>query len=342
MRFHSWWSRPSGRQIPPCPYFDSCGGCPWQQVVYETQTSAKEKNVRDALWRIGRFQGFELLPILPSPEEYAYRRRVRLQIDHRKRVGFHRALTHEVVEIDSCLIADRRLDRVLQSVRKWIQELTMQLHQVELVAGDGDREIVLAVQTREPLPPVDNSPFSNLIDREPGIGGIVLSGPSWRRSWGEVKLQILLEGDMTLQVDADIFLQVNREGNRRIIEEVLDWGEFRPGDRVLELYCGAGNLTLPVAKRTSEVVAVEGDSRAITNGRISAELNTVKNIRWLYGDVRTILNATIENHPRFSRVLLNPPVQGPKDLCLTWLPSRLKRSSISLATLPPWRGIWQF
>ncbi|MGH7774210.1 MAG: class I SAM-dependent RNA methyltransferase, partial [Candidatus Binatia bacterium] len=75
------------RQSPPCPYFGKCGGCPWQHIQYQAQLAAKEKSVGDALRRIGKLDGFELLPILPSPQEYHYRRRIRLQADDQKRLG---------------------------------------------------------------------------------------------------------------------------------------------------------------------------------------------------------------------------------------------------------------
>src|SRR5215470_6918629 len=64
------------RQEPPCPYVGSCGGCPWQMVRYEAQLEAKQKSVADALRRIGKIENYELLPIVPSPDEYRYRRRI--------------------------------------------------------------------------------------------------------------------------------------------------------------------------------------------------------------------------------------------------------------------------
>ncbi len=78
----------SVRQAPPCPYFGICGGCPWQHIEYKAQLAAKEKSITDALQRIGKLEQFEMLPILPSPEEYRYRRRIRLHTDGQKRLGF--------------------------------------------------------------------------------------------------------------------------------------------------------------------------------------------------------------------------------------------------------------
>ncbi len=88
------------RQNPPCPYVGECGGCSWQHLHYDAQLKAKQQSVEDALRRIGKLDGFELRPIIPSTLEYRYRRRIRLQSDD-KRLGFYRAASHQLIEIDS-------------------------------------------------------------------------------------------------------------------------------------------------------------------------------------------------------------------------------------------------
>src|SRR5512134_3991471 len=93
------------RQTPPCASVSECGGCPWQHIRYEAQLKAKQQNVESALRRIGRLDGFELRPIIPSPQEYRYRRRIRLQCDRTGKLGYFRPASHEVIEIDDCLIA---------------------------------------------------------------------------------------------------------------------------------------------------------------------------------------------------------------------------------------------
>src|SRR5438128_6466974 len=103
----------SARQIPPCPYVGQCGGCPWQQIRYDAQLKAKQQSVQDALRRIGKLEGFELRSIIPSPQEYHYRRRIRLQCNQQKKLGFFRAFSHDLVAIDSCLIADKRLNDIV-------------------------------------------------------------------------------------------------------------------------------------------------------------------------------------------------------------------------------------
>src|SRR4029077_11404783 len=129
------------RQTPPCPYVNDCGGCPWQQVQYKAQLKAKEKSVADALRRIGKLNGFELRPIIASPSEYHYRRRIRLQCDKAKRIGFFRAFSHDLVNVDGCLIADGTLNNALHPLQSWINELDTRVEHVEIVTGDDPNEV---------------------------------------------------------------------------------------------------------------------------------------------------------------------------------------------------------
>src|SRR5918996_761361 len=110
------------RQPPPCPYVGECGGCPWQHVRYEAQLTAKQQNVASALRRIGKLEGFDLRPIIPSAHEYHYRRRIRLQLDERQRLGFYRPSSHRLVEIDACRIAVEAVNECLAALRSWIRQ----------------------------------------------------------------------------------------------------------------------------------------------------------------------------------------------------------------------------
>lgn len=117
-----------------------------------------------------------------------------------------------------------------------------------------------------------------------------------------------------MKVDAEVFTQVNREGNRQLVRELLHWGEFHDQDRVLELYCGAGNFTLPLSRRAREVVAVEDNLRSVENGKFNSRLNQVENIRWTRSHVTRAFKQLHEKGEEFSKIVLNPPRSGAKGL----------------------------
>src|SRR5262245_7651630 len=110
-------------QSPPCPSVGACGGCTWQHVRYDVQLRAKRQSVEDALRRIGQLDLFDLRPIIPSPLEFHYRRRIRLQVSSSGNIGYHAAASHQIVEIDSCSIADERLNDVMETLRRWLRHV---------------------------------------------------------------------------------------------------------------------------------------------------------------------------------------------------------------------------
>lgn len=302
------------RQSPPCPYFSSCGGCPWQHVRYEAQLAAKQKNVEDALRRIGKLSGFELRAILGSPLEYRYRRRLRFQVDRRGRLGFYRAASHDLVEIDSCLIGADGTNRHLGPLREWIQVLDSAIEQLEIVVGDEPGQLAVVASAAGDFAQNDDLVCSRFLDRHPAIRGLVVRGRGWRRAWGDARISAESEQGIMLAAEADVFSQVNRDANRRVLHELLELGAFESGDRVLELYCGAGNFTLSMAKRAHEVVAVEGYRPSVAAGKLNAQRNGVVNVRWISSLVPAALERLLKRRSRFSKIVLNPPRGGAKGL----------------------------
>jgi 23S rRNA (uracil1939-C5)-methyltransferase len=302
------------RRSPPCPYFAECGGCPWQHIRYESQLISKERNVVDALKRIGKLDGYELIPILPSPEEYRYRRRVRLHVHEGEKLGFHRALSHDLIEIDSCPIAEPHVEHNIINAREWLGRLKTAIREIEIVGSDEEEKVILAGKADGALAPDDDGVCSRFLDSHNEVMGLILFGRGWRRSWGQATISTHLENGLKLEIDGEVFTQVNRQGNDRLVGELLQWGEFYDRDRVLELYCGAGNFTFSVAQRSKEVIAIDNVPRAIENGKANSRLNRLKNIRWLRSHVPHAVKSMQTNSEKFSKIILNPPRSGAKGL----------------------------
>jgi 23S rRNA (uracil1939-C5)-methyltransferase len=302
------------RQTPPCSYMGECGGCPWQQVQYEAQLTAKEQSVADSLRRIGKLDGFELRPIISSPREYHYRRRIRLQCDGVKRIGFFRAFSHDLVEIDHCLIADGALNKVLHPLRRWINELNTPVEHVEIVGGDDPDEIVAVGKATGAFMPRDGSACERLLSEAGGISGLILHGANWRKEWGQTVVSIRSDDGICLKVEGDLFIQVNAEGNQKLLKELLAAGDFEKNDQLLELYSGAGNFTLSLAKGAQNIVAVEGYRPSIDSGKRSAQFNGIANIRWICAPVPAAVERLAKQRERFSKIILDPPRAGAKGI----------------------------
>ena len=291
----------AARRTPLCPYAGTCGGCAWQHLNYEAQLEAKQQNVDDALWRIGKLSGYDLRPIIPSAQEYHYRRRIRLQVGPANELGFYGASSHHLVEIESCVIADERLNGVIAKLRVWARGMNTAIGHIEIVIGDEPNQTVAVASLNDRFIPTDETACANLVGAQVGIHGLIVAGRDWRKLWGEPRITVKLRSDLTCSVEADVFTQISPAGNRGMVDELLTAGDFQRNDRVLELFCGAGNFTLPLAQQTHAVVAVEGDRRSINNGKLNAQRNSVANIRWICVPVPKAVAELARRREKFSR-----------------------------------------
>jgi 23S rRNA (uracil1939-C5)-methyltransferase len=302
------------RREPPCPYVRACGGCPWQQVDYQAQLAAKKHNVEDALRRIGNIGDCEILPIIPAPQEFHYRRRIRLRCNRDRQLGFFRSRSHQLVEIDHCEIAAPRVNTAVGRVRRWLETSNGVFSALEIVAGDGEHEIVLIATAGGSPRPRNSAQLAELLNGSGSLSGVILVIGEHRQIWGNPSISINTEGDLRLVVEADVFTQVNPDGNRAILQQLLRAGEFTRPDRVLELYSGAGNFTLSIARRAGEVLAMEGHALAVQSGKLNAQRYGIENIHWRAEAVPAGLAKLAHHRERFNKIVLDPPRSGAKGL----------------------------
>jgi len=302
------------RRTAPCPYVGRCGGCSWQHLNYQTQLKSKQQSVDDALRRIGKLSDYDLRPIIPCPDEFHYRRRIRFQVGPGKELGFYATASHELVKVDTCLIAGEQLNGVIETVCHWARGTNTDIEHLEIVTGDEPNQTVVVVKAIGEFIPRDEPGCANLIGMESSIHGVIVAGRDWRKTWGEPKITVSLGGEINLSVDADVFTQVNPAGNRRILDELLRAGDFQKGDRVLELFSGAGNLTLPIARQSQHVVAVEGHRPSISNGKLNAQKNAIENIQWICAPVPKAVSELKRRREHFTKIVLDPPRAGAKGI----------------------------
>jgi 23S rRNA (uracil1939-C5)-methyltransferase len=322
------------RRTPPCRHLPECGGCTWQHVSYPAQLEAKEALLRDALVRIGGFEAgaLDIRPIVPSAE-WAYRHRVTLRVDGEQRLGFYRHRSHRLVEIEECLIADAAVNRALPLAREWLRGVSTAVRRLEIASTGGER-VVFVANAEGPFRQ-DGEYHEKFLRGAPSVAGIVLFGKGWRRSFGKPRIDLAVAPDLAIATEGG-FTQVNAEGNRRLIEIVLELADARADDRVLDLYCGAGNLTLPLARRVGSIVGVESDPRSAGDARQNADRAGLTNCRFLVQAAGTATKALAAEGERFSLVILDPPRSGSADVVDGFVelePSRIVYVSCNPATL---------
>jgi len=303
------------RRQPPCSYVGRCGGCPWQQVAYTEQLRAKEALVREHMRRIGGIPDPPVLPIIPSPQEWHYRQRIRLHAKDNAQLGFSQARSHEVVEIASCLIAAESSADDLRIARAWLASLHTPVRQVELLTGEPARGLVLVGDTDEGFQAKDATRCPHFLKAHPSVAGLTLCGRGWRKAWGDTTISFALGVDgLTLTVSLGVSPQVNLAGNRALIAALLRLSDIQKEQRVIELYCGAGNLSLPLASRARDLIGIEQNHTAVADAQANATRAGLANAHFICAPARTGVRHLLRARTRGDVVVLDPPRTGAADV----------------------------
>jgi 23S rRNA (uracil1939-C5)-methyltransferase len=303
------------RREPPCPYFGDCGGCQWQQLSYPDQCEWKSRIFADQLLRPKLCAVDRLLPIVPATDEWRYRSRVQLKCHlagDRLLIGFYRQGSHFVVDIDDCLLLAEPIRRTLGLLRHELQTAPCRdsIPQLDLACGD-DGAVRLLVQL---LPRALDRlrPWFQVFARRHDLSVCLQAG---RKATIEV-----LHGISELAVDIDQpplrlhygpggFAQVNTAQNRVMVGAVLTRLELTGDERVLDLFCGMGNFSLPLARRGAAVVGVEGYAPSIFSARANAQrLGLAGKVAFHAADAAAFLAQQAAG--AFDIVVLDPPRSG--------------------------------
>lgn len=301
------------RRQPPCPYLPRCGGCPWQHLDYSTQLRAKQQNLSDHLQRIAHLPNVAVAPIIASPSEFAYRSRLTLRTEGGQ-VGFYATASHDLVPIDHCLLAGEEINAAIAASRDLISRLSSPVRRLQIASGSDEVGLVLVGEVEGRFHQADESTLTAWLQAHTTVRGIVLHGKRWRRTWGDDLLTVRPLPDEPLRVHAGAFTQVNPAGNHRMVDTVLTLGEFAATDRVIDLYAGAGNFSLPLARRVTHVTAVEQDQLAATDAMYNAQRAGLTNLRVINAASHHAVHDLLRRRQRFNVAVLDPPRSGAAEL----------------------------
>jgi len=307
--------------LPGCRYFPTCGGCQWQHVAPPAQRDAKAAIVAEQLARTAGVRDAEVLPTLAA-RDWQYRARITLVVEGR-RAGYHRARSHRLLEVEDCPIADPVLSAHLDAARDWVGALRVPLRRVSLAVAPGG---VVLTAIASALPGThDLEVTTELLARMPTVRGAVLADARAERRLvaGDPRVRVALEPGLDLEVPADVFTQVNPDANRLLVASVIALGGFAPGERVLDLYAGAGNFTLPIARRGACVVGIERNPVAAAAGPRNALRLGLGGVAFETGAVHDALARRAPGS--VDAVVLDPPRAGAADAIAALVALRSRR-----------------
>lgn len=295
------------RRVPPCPFLPRCGGCDWQQLKYAAQLRAKAELIATGLRRANIEIGAENL-IEAAPEEFGYRSRIRLKVGRDGKLGFYRLGSNELVEIDRCIVAKDGL----RLPHNFAVALWRKLHEIEVVAS-GPREVIAAT-TRKPPSPSELERARELMEADATVQGIIFRCGRERHVFGDPSITINVEHGLDLTVDADLFSQVNHAQNNRLVATVMEMASVDRGMRMLDIFCGAGNLSLPAARRGAIVNGIDADDLAIAAATRNAHRLGFPDARFIAGKAIEALDFLLRAKYRPAVVILDPPRTGAIEL----------------------------
>lgn len=328
------------RRNPPCPYFGDCGGCQWQHLSYEEQSRWKAEIFADHLLRKRVAAADVIQPLVTAPDEWSYRNRVQfkcLMTHEGLALGFYRHATHSIVDVDNCMLLPGRIQDLYRTLYDHLPTCPQpsSVKQVDIaVSDDDDLRMVLHVlrESREEM-----HRWLKAFAEAHGVRACIQSGKKETLEVvsGEPELSITIdEPEMKLAYGPGGFVQVNSAQNRMLVQEMISLLELTGEETVLDLFCGMGNFSLPLARRARKVYAVEGNGQSIEYARRNASANRIANVDFHVGDASRFIS-------RFSSgeldlVVLDPPRTGASEAIqklLQVMPMRILYISCDPATL---------
>ncbi|GAB6192221.1 23S rRNA (uracil(1939)-C(5))-methyltransferase RlmD [Desulfocastanea catecholica] len=322
------------RISPPCRYYGQCGGCDLQHCNYATQLVIKKDIVADLLRRQSEEavrSAIDLLASpLPSPAPFAYRQRIRLQVGDRGLVGFHRFRSHEIIPIECCLLAGASINKIITVLQKHDdgRRLCELSTEVELQENPLTGKTVCIFHFRRKVRPADVQSAKRLctdddeVERVFFIGtDFPITGPYWDnrtkdRDYTDNTFTVQYPPGTATQQPVELswevggFCQVNLAQNRHLINTVVDLCQLTKSDTVLDLYCGMGNFSIPLARGAKEVFGIEGQASAIRSAEKNAAHAGLTNCRFLKSSADRACLELAEQGRWFDCVVIDPPRQG--------------------------------
>jgi 23S rRNA (uracil1939-C5)-methyltransferase len=348
------------RRSPPCPVFGLCGGCAVQHLPEPVQIRYKEEAVREVFQRIGKQTTLPLLPTLFSEEPFYYRSRVRLKVASkqsdparlhpalpvegvrplqgatpgpvREQIGFYQHRSHKIVPIQACPLLMPEMNRLLAQVQDkipldGIDEIEMQC------SPSGEHLLILSAPGS-----VDRKQLALLLQDTPLLKGIVIYTHQKRICMGDDTL-LYPTGKWTFRVSDQSFFQSHFAVNEMMIKELMTWisEPKHRTDRLLELYSGVGNFTLPLADTAGTLTAIEENRFAISDAQWNISQSGHLNISLRALSVETGIQKLLLEKRQYDQIFLDPPREGIHKETLMALPrfspTRILYLSCNPATL---------
>ncbi len=343
------------RVAPRCPVFGRCGGCAMQHLGYAGQLAVKQRQVYDALTRLGGLVEPPMRPILGMDDPWRYRNKGSFPLGMQAGAavfGFYAGRSHRLVPLYDCPIQDARIVDIARRVANWANEAGVTVYDEQTGKGWLRHVMARALTTGETMAVVVTSTppgapqSAALVSALAGVDSVwhnlnpratnVIFGERFTLLAGKPTLTEVI-GNLRFSVSPQSFLQINATQTEALYEAAVSLLDPQPDETVVDAYCGIGTISLMLAARCKRVIGIEQVSAAVEDARQNAADNGLTNATFLCGDTEAILPKVISEGPPIHAVLLDPPRKGCDERALAAVvqaaPERLVYVSCNPATL---------
>lgn len=315
------------RIFPRCLHYTKCGGCQFRHMNYAEELEAKRIRVEDALRRLGGAE-IHVSAILGAEQVDRYRNKAQFPVAKGPRIGFYRPRSHDVIDVDDCLLQGEAAARLRGAVKEWMAEYSIPAYNERTFTGlvrhvyvrtnrAGRSLCCLLVNGRGV--PREAELVRALRRAEPNLAGIVLGvnekhnnvilGDSYRTLWGEDFLSDTLCG-LTFRLSVPSFYQVNPAQTEVLYGKALEFAGLTGAETVLDLYCGIGTISLVMARKAGMVWGAEVVPQAVDDAIANAQRNHIENARFLCADAGEAARYLEGEGVRPDVVCVDPPRKG--------------------------------
>lgn len=302
-----------GRQVPICPVAGECGGCQWQHLSYAEQLHWKHQLFVETLGHQCPVAATAIKPIIPSAEQWHYRSRVQIKCSNRDDgfiTGFYRSRSRYVVAVDQCPIMDKRLNQLMADFRALFNGsvFAADIPQVDLAVDDNGKCVAVVHYLGEKRSGLIDllCRFSLDVDLLVQFG----SKTDMKRICGDGMLEIHVDNPtIHLNYSAGSFAQINLKQNKVLVDILMTAYPWRKDQRVLELFCGMGNLSFPLARRVKHLVGIEESAPSIRMAQNNSRKNAITNLTFSASAAEDAVNSGIDDD-HYDMVVLDPPRTG--------------------------------
>ncbi|MFQ3544238.1 23S rRNA (uracil(1939)-C(5))-methyltransferase RlmD [Halobacillus rhizosphaerae] len=317
----------------PCDVYLQCGGCQLQHMSYDRQLAMKQKQVKDVMKKIGHLEHVPVHETIGMDDPWRYRNKIQIPVGQKEdgelMTGFYQKRSHNIIDMDTCLIQDEMNDRMVETVRRIATRLGISaydedthrgtLRHIMVRTGQTTKDIMVVLVTRTQNLPEKDKLIDEIKDAFPNVKSVIQNINSGRTNvilgkethvlWGDEYIYDMI-GDVKFMISPKSFYQVNPTQTQKLYDQALQYADIRGGETVIDAYCGIGTISLFLAQKAEKVYGVEVVPDAVTDAKKNARLNHMDNAEFYVGQAEELMPWWRNQGLRPDVIVVDPPRKG--------------------------------